>query len=111
MYYIWSVVLALVVLCPGLPVFGQTLKRPWIGVVVGVPVTGDVQPSADPLPYTGEVTRKFAFRSVAGVMVETPIISSRRSRPLQQGIAESAGSGGPVCDYATFTAARYVNAK
>ena len=73
MYYIWSVVLALVVLCPGLPVFGQSLKRPWIGVVVGVPVTGDVQPSADPLPYTGEVTRKFDFRSVAGVMVETPI--------------------------------------
>jgi hypothetical protein len=73
MYYIWSVVLALVLLCPGLPVFGQSLKRPWIGVVVGVPVTGDVQPSADPLPYTGEVTRKFDFRSVAGVMVETPI--------------------------------------
>jgi hypothetical protein len=74
MSYIWSVVLALVVvLCPGLPVFCQSLKRPWIGIVVGVPLTGDVQPSTEPLPYTGEVTRKLDFRSVAGAMVETPI--------------------------------------
>src|ERR1035441_2970944 len=31
------------------------------------------KPTGPALPYTGEVTRKFAFRSVAGVMVETPI--------------------------------------
>jgi hypothetical protein len=42
--------------------------------VAGVPLTGDVEPSTGPLPpYTGEVRRKFDFRSVAGVLVETPI--------------------------------------
>lgn len=71
---IGSVVLALAILCPGIPIFGQSQKRPWIGVVVGVPLTGDVQSSSGPLsPYTGEVRRKFDFRSVAGGVVETPI--------------------------------------
>jgi hypothetical protein len=71
---IWIVVLALVILCPGIPVFGQSQRRPWIGLAVGVPLTGDVQPSSETLPlYTGEVTRKFDFRSVAGVVVEAPI--------------------------------------
>ena len=71
---ILSVILSLVILCPGIPIFGQSQKRPWIGVVLGVPLTEDVQSSPEPLPpYTGEVRRKFDFRSVAGVVVEAPI--------------------------------------
>jgi len=51
-----------------------TLQMHRILVGDAYPLTGDVQPSSGPLsPYTGEVRRKFDFRSVAGVVVETPM--------------------------------------
>jgi len=67
-------ILLLLALGVWVPVFAQTLKGLWLGVVVGVPLTGDFQSSSLPiLPYTGEVKRSFDFPFVAGLTVETPI--------------------------------------
>src|SRR5437899_753566 len=52
----------------------QERKRPWLGVVLGAPVTEDTQVSAGPvLPYTGEVRRSLDFPFAAGVTIETPV--------------------------------------
>jgi hypothetical protein len=52
----------------------QKLKRPWLGIVVGAPVTADIQASSGPvLPYTGEVVRSLDFPFLAGAMVEMPV--------------------------------------
>jgi hypothetical protein len=52
----------------------QDMKRPWLGVVLGVPVTPDFQPSPAPAPpYTGDVKRSLDFPFLAGGMIDVHI--------------------------------------
>ena len=74
MQLIRSAILLLLTFSAGASAFAQSLKRPWLGVVVGVPLTGDFQSSSPQiLPYTGQVKRSFDFPFVAGITVEAPI--------------------------------------
>jgi hypothetical protein len=58
-------------LCAGSVARAQEMKRFWVGVMVGAPLTPDIQPSTEPvLPYTGEVKRSLDFPFVAGGMIE-----------------------------------------
>jgi hypothetical protein len=60
--------------CIGTLAFARDLKRPWLGVVVGAPLTADFQPLSGPAPpYTGEVKRRLDFPFVVGGMVEMPV--------------------------------------
>src|SRR5260370_17823284 len=66
MQLIRSPILLLLTISAGASVFAQNLKRPWLGVVVGVPLTGDFHASSPQiLLYTGQVKRSFDFRFVA----------------------------------------------
>lgn len=66
--------LSLLIICIPALATAQDLKRPWLGIVVGAPLTPDFQPSSGPvLSYSGEVKRSFDFPFVAGGMIEMPL--------------------------------------
>jgi hypothetical protein len=74
MPFIRQIAASLVFLSVGSLSIAQERKRPWLGAVVGAPVTEDIQASSGPvLPYSGEVRRSLDFPFAVGVRIETPV--------------------------------------